>query len=205
MGNEWLERELEEFVAADLYRFFGGMRSGSNIKDWELGIVGRQLRCRFGIIDLLVYSVHRDIPIPVYTITIVEFKAVQAEKKVVEQVMRYKAALDEIDIYEAVPSESFYDYAHMIDSYFFVETMIVAPSFSDATKWYPNRVIANRNENGFDFSFDEGAKGTRHDNRELQTALRPLIVRATESARQWHLSQQLQRGLDSTSTHTENN
>lgn len=205
MANEWRERELEDYVVADIGRFLGSLRVGGDISAFEVGIIGRQVKCRYGVIDLLVYSTRIDTPMPFFTVSLLEFKSVQADKKTVEQVMRYMTAIEQIGIYDAVPDDDFFDYAHMVDSYIYFESMIVAPSFSEAIKWYPNRVLATYNGSGFDFAFDKGIKGTRRDNDELQTALMPIIKRATQSARQWHLTQRLQDGMNSTDIPTQSN
>lgn len=193
MGNEWLERELEDCLVDDPYILFTGYYEGDR-ENKEVGLLGRQIKCRYGIIDLLFYSCLRSTSIPVYTVTLVELKAVQANHRTVEQVMRYMAAIEQIGFYAAVPSDHFAEYGHMVDSFIHFESVIVAPSFDDSISWFPNKIIVEKTDGMFEFTQPWEVKGTYEDNDPLRTALSPLFPRVAESARQWHKTSGANRG-----------
>jgi len=80
MTRSWLEKELEDAIAHNPTILFGG--SGESIR-----LLGRQVRCRTGIIDLLFSQGA--------TLLIVETKAVKATEKTIGQVARYREAIKE--------------------------------------------------------------------------------------------------------------
>ncbi len=85
---DFTEKQLEDWLAANwdaehgkaLFPYLPSIR-----KDVEF--VGRQVHCQYGIIDLLAFTGR--------TFIVVELKAVTADERVVEQVIRYQRSIEE--------------------------------------------------------------------------------------------------------------
>ena len=151
MANDWLERELEDYIVANSREFCGAIFP---IDMYEISLLGRQVRCQFGIIDVLFWV--RNVRFSY--VVVVECKAKHEKGLAVEQVSRYQSAIQGANIYDDTPSEAwpifgtdYHGWARYID----LETLpvIVAPSFDN--KLIPAfsgaLITANKPSNGFSF------------------------------------------------------
>lgn len=195
MMLKWKEKELEDFIEANPLVLFPIYFEGSH-EHLEVVVLGRQIRCRYGIIDLLIGSYWRHQDIPMFTVTVVELKAVTANQRTVEQVLRYMSAIEQINYYKFVPRDDFMDYAHEIEHFVTVESMIVAPKFDESITWYPSRIEATKTASGFDFDFDRRVRGIRNDNNDLELAMNSIIEAATHSAKMRFVSKKIELGMD---------
>lgn len=164
MGMEWQEKELEDYVASNPPELIGLLSCST------LELMGRQVKCHTGIIDLMFAS-----GLGLY---IVEVKAVCADEKAVGQVVRYVEAIKmatEKTFWKYVPSPE--DKAHLIDEIFPPVPVIIAPSFTQAavdaiapTGW----PIEARREGG-GFTLHPSSCRHRYGNNICERKLLPLL------------------------------
>lgn len=193
MANEWLEKELEDYIVANQREFCGAIYP---VDMFEISLLGRQVHCQFGIIDLLFWV--RNVRFS-YAV-VVECKAKHEKGYAVEQVTRYESAIRGADIYDDTPSDAwpifgtdYHGWARYID----IETLpvIVAPSFDE--KLIPAfrgaLVVAKHTGSGFAFERIGGAPAPEGQD-QLNQVLRPVIKRAHIDAKAHDLLESLKGG-----------
>lgn len=185
--NDWLEKELEDYIVANPYDIeeliFG--------KHFDISVLGRQVRCQYGIIDVLMWAHNENFSY----VLVVECKAKHEKGLAVEQVSRYRAAIDDARTYDNLPDDAFPDWRtgyigwmHHVS----IETIpvLIAPSFSDQlTATYTGVLIAAQQT-------DSGFALTRKDHNvrpptqeQLDTVLAPVIRRAHADAKARFISE----------------
>jgi hypothetical protein len=193
--SDWKEKELEDYIVANPFELFADYEIVP--LSLQIRLLGRQVRCKYGIIDLL-YCLSSAEEWRAYPhIYILELKAVQADKKTVEQMERYKAAVNDIDLYKYVPPGDFLHYAHMIDNFMTINTMIVAPSFHESIRWFEIQKLTDRTDAGFTFRKAESSPDGWASNDELEAAMVPALKMATRKSKFWFVSSRMRAGLDS--------
>lgn len=171
--NGWLEKELEDYAIAnapELFRYITG--------EPYVNVLGRQVRCPFGIIDLLAYQG--------LNLFIVEFKAVCADDKTAGQLFRYRQALSGLSLPDDYTLEMMDACPLLMDIP--ISLVAVAPSFTNsAMRGIDVCITAKKNQNGFAF---ERAKWPEYDKKSidpLRELLRPyfdgIVRREMESTR----------------------
>lgn len=193
MANEWLEKELEDYIVANprelcaaAFRYF----------DQQVTVLGRQVRCQYGIIDVLMW-LHSD---TVSHVLVVECKAKHERGLAVEQVGRYQSAIEYAGIYSGLPNDAwpqygtdYHGWAHHIEIHSC--PIIVAPSFDDKliTTFHGSLVTAQKVDSGFVL---EGVGGPYPDDQgQLNDVLAPVIKRAQIDAKAKHITESLQNGF----------
>lgn len=195
MANEWLERELEDYIVehprelcASAFQYFNEQAT----------VLGRQVRCQYGIIDVLIW-LHSD---TTSQVLVIECKAKHERGLAVEQVKRYQAAIEWADIYSGLPRDAWpefgtsnHGWARYIEIY--THPVIVAPSFDEKllATFHGTLVTAQKVGNSFDFRC---VGDSYPDNQgQLNDALAPVIKRAQIDAKAKHITESLRNGFPS--------
>lgn len=182
MANQWLERELENWVVANPHEIGRGMHEVS-VNKQPFVYLGRQIKCTVGIVDLLFHSSR--------TLFVVELKAVRATAKDLGQVLRYTNYIEDY-LFDFVshpyPSQlnaMVYEFAKSMVE---ISPVLIAPDFDHmaAALPYVHTLQATKTDDGFEIE-----PVWKHDpafgDSELRQALAPfakLIQRETlEKAR----------------------
>lgn len=163
--NSFIEKDLEDFAEANIDALSLYMTLSDKA---EVSMLGRQVPCAFGRIDMLAFYMH--------TIFVIEFKAVKAGEKELGQVMRYCSCVERT----INPAEhmSFETYNAVFDYLIYdVRPIIVAPSFSESLLASNCTLItAAQSCDGFEFSspWKRGtSKIVAKGNERLLEALQP--------------------------------
>ncbi len=196
MANEWLEKELEDYIVAHPRELCAA--SFPYFKE-QVSVLGRQVRCQYGIIDVLLWLYTDTTSI----VLVVECKAKHEKGLVVEQVKRYQAAIECADIYRGLPDDAWSQYgtdylgwAQHIEIQ--AHPIIVAPSFDAkfVATFQGTLVVAQKIIDRFEF---EEVHGPYPDDQgELNDALAPVIRRAQIDAKAKYITQSLRDGFPST-------
>ena len=178
---KFAERELEDYIWENPGSL-GKLLHPSGINGHEFIKLGRQVKCRSGIIDLLFYSFT--------TVYVVELKAVMADTFAMGQVNRYATQLhDEISIIRIRPTgdvscSELYDFIKEDVS---IETILVAPGFDDkvssASSSTMHLVAADKTDSGFNLCMD-GICRRYTSNADLVDALKPFYDNIVKVAQQ---------------------
>ena len=167
---KWLERELEDYVIAnfdDVFCYIDEMHTAA--------VLGRQVHCRYGIIDLLAYQES--------TLFIFEFKAVRADDNVAGQLARYRRAINDVSLPAEWDIDMLNRYPLLVD--FPIYTVALAPSFTDrALHGIDSCIEATKTPHGFAFRKCKWPRGDKGASRTLQTVLRPYFDSLLQSQMQ---------------------
>lgn len=161
----WDEKVLEDYAVENWQDIFRCVSSIGGVEH-ECTVIGRQIPCRHGIIDLLAYSR--------YSLFVVEFKSVLADDKVVGQLQRYKRAIENLPL----PKFVTLDMIPVVESLRVVQTIVVAPSFTKRALWGADFCIeAKRFVDGhFEFRPAEYQSGNRRADEQLRDSLTPYFA-----------------------------
>lgn len=178
---KFAERELEDYLWNNPDSL-GKLLHTSGINGHEFVKLGRQVKCRSGIIDLLFYSFT--------TVYVVELKAVMADTSAMGQVNRYATQLcREIGITRIKPmgDVSYSDLYDFIKEDVSIETILVAPGFDDkvasASSSTMHLVVADKTDSGFNLCMD-GTYRRYTSNADLIDALKPFCDNIARVAQQ---------------------
>lgn len=192
--NEWLEKELEDYVVAHPQELCA---KAFQYFHHDVSVLGRQVRCQFGIIDVLLWMRDENASY----VLIVECKAKHEKGLAVEQTTRYQQAVSYAGIYDDLPSDAWPTLDEDNDGwgqYIDIQTVpiIVAPSFDRklAATYHGTLITAQKVGDKFIFDYASGNTCPSVQN-ELDAALAPVIYRARTSARAQHISRRLKNGL----------
>ena len=194
MTNEWLEKELEDYIAADPVRFCEVMYPPGL---FEISLLGRQVRCQFGIIDVLLWV--RNVRFSY--VVIVECKAKYEKGLAVEQVTRYQSAVETTDIYSNTPSDAWPIYGtdyHGWARYIELETVpvIVAPSFDEKLLPAFSGALITAQKTPAGFVLERvGGRPYPDQPDQLNLALAPAIRRAHIDAKSREMLDALRSGI----------
>lgn len=169
MANEWLERELEDFIVANP-NMIGQLTHETGVNKAPFVYLGRQIKCTVGIIDLLFHASR--------TIFVVELKAVRATAKDLGQALRYSNYIRE-NLYDFVHHGRPSHFNALIHRFVYsdlvsVTPILIAPSY-DAMAASLTHVLtlrATKTPNGFSI---EGTweHNPAFDDQQLRDALAP--------------------------------
>jgi hypothetical protein len=179
--NEWLEKELEDYIAQnplELERLiFGG--------NYEISVLGRQVHCQSGIIDVLMWARNWRFSY----VLVVECKAKHEKGLAVEQVARYVAAVEDASLYDnlpedAIPNQTKGRAGWMQHIKLNTIPVIVAPSFdSTLTATYAGVLLsAIRTTDGFALGRKDNLLRQPTQDK-LDAILAPVIRRAHADAK----------------------
>jgi len=193
MANEWLEKELEDYIV-DNPLAFGTV--ALIYPRYEVSVLGRQVRCQHGIIDVLLWA-RNDTE---SYVLVVECKAKHEKGLAVEQVSRYRDAIVNAGIYAGTPPDAwptrdgqYRGWAQYIELN--VAPVIVAPSFDSklVATYSGTLVTAHKVPDGFKFNRQEGeCPGWQG---ELDSVLTPAIRRAQIDAKARYITEGFQDGM----------
>lgn len=169
MANEWLEKELEDYIWANPNVL------GSTKWHWDWPILnlkplGRQIKCSTGRIDLLFFDKS--------DLFVVELKAVKASSKDLGQVTRYSENITNVlSVYHAWNHVSdFTTYLAFKAEYVRIHKVLIAPEFDSnlagANSNDTHLLLASKSRNGFLFSEFIAAPG---DDTELSISLEAFV------------------------------
>jgi hypothetical protein len=159
------ERELEDYAVAHIDEVFACLYSPPK---HPVTILGRQVPCRHGIIDLLAYLGR--------VLFVIEFKAVKADDKVAGQLERYKRAIAATSFSDAITVEM----ALTIVNNEIAETVVVAPSFTkEALRAVDICIISKRDGDKYTFEL-AGYNSSRELDTVLAKALLPYHMNIVE-------------------------
>lgn len=168
---KFAERDLEDYIWENPDSL-GRLLHTSGVNGHKFVKLGRQVKCRSGIIDLLFYSFT--------TVYVVELKSVMANTSAMGQVNRYATQLrGEICITRIKPigDVSYSDLYDFIKEDVSIETILVAPSFDDmvasASSDTMHLIAASKTDLGFDLRFDGTYRGYT-SNADLTVAIKPF-------------------------------
>lgn len=157
----WLEKDLEDYVVSHLNDVFGLI-----IDNPHVTLLGRQVRCRYGIIDLLAYQDS--------TLFIVELKAVKADDNTAGQLQRYCRAIQHAPLPDRFSLEFLDLYPVLYD--FPISLIAIAPAFTDKAAYGVDFCIkTERIVDGFSFERAVWPKGDKEANKALTTILNPYF------------------------------
>lgn len=165
MGNQWLERELEDYAKTNINALAQMLVPDTDGFD----MIGVQIPCLLGRIDML--CTWR------MSLFVIEFKAVKATEKELGQTLRYSSLLQNlIDPYQHIAGENFFPIANRID--YRVIPVIVAPDF-DKTLFVSNCTLVQAAKTGDGVfalnraQFPFGLKDFERKNTQLQSLIAP--------------------------------
>jgi hypothetical protein len=178
MTNGWLEKELETYAVTHMGELFQPI-----IGDLPVKILGCQVRCMFGIIDLLAYQG--------VNLFIVEFKAVTADEKTTGQLHRYKQAICNLSLPDGYTREMMDACPMLLD--FPISLVAVAPAFTDsAMRGIDVCISARKQVDRFTFERAKWPGYDRDSADSINELLRPYLAGLVA----WKLGQ-VQRDNDS--------
>lgn len=200
MTQKWLEQELEDYIEDNPRQFFDAYfpHLGS---DAEIGCLGRQVECAYGIIDLLYYVTLPYTPFATVEIFILELKAVQANRKTIEQALRYKQALEAVNLYMFLSMSEINEMSDDIHDYINFHSILVAPSFTQDTKWFGDCVLAEKTGDRFEFTHRR-CEYKLPDTPSAVKALRPAVEIARETIRKRSVSASIMQGMAKVNNYT---
>lgn len=162
----FLEKDLEDYAEANIDRLSAAILWGDGE---QIEIAGRQIPCVFGRIDMIAFHL--------YTVYVIEFKAIQAGQKELGQVTRYCSTVEsEIDPYKHMNFANFDRVGQ--DTHWLVCPVLVAPAFSESL-FATNCLLiqATLQADGFAFCravYPGLSKIVRQQNDRLKLALSPI-------------------------------
>ena len=188
---DWLEKVLEDHIAANPHEL-GGVIFGS---DYEISLLGRQVPCQYGIIDVLLWARNENFSY----VLVVECKANHEKGLAVEQVSRYAAAVEDADMYDGLPEDAFPNQRQNRRGWMqHIEIrtipIIVAPSFSNQLQTTYGGVLieAKQTEGIFFFERKDGLVRPPTQ-RRLDAVLSPVIQRSHADAKAKSISKAFTR------------
>lgn len=154
---KFAERELEDYAEANLGKLSASILwSDAKIMD----MLGRQVPCAFGRIDMLASHL--------YTIYVIEFKAVKATEKELGQVMRYCSIVEyTLDPYKHMSFANFDTLG--AETIWNVCPVLVAPGFSD-NLFSTNCMLIHAEKDGNGFAFNRAYRTGMSQVFKLQNA-----------------------------------
>lgn len=176
--SKFKEKELEDWMCENIQ---SSMEWTSKFlpKPYRYRVIGRQVPCKGGILDLLVeVTAPGDDLSPIHLI-VLELKAKPGKRQDIEQVDRYvrevKSTLDLMCFEESIKDElrhfselTIWRALHEYNSWNSVQGMVVAPGgVAD--------IHVQKNEHGFSFSYP-GSKRPHFDNSALERILTPAAL-----------------------------
>lgn len=140
---DFKERELENYIVANLKTFTAQASDFWPLDDLDVTLLGRQVPCKYGIIDLLIQVGAM--------LWVVELKAVRADQKCVGQLRRYERAIAELNPYEVLDTAGEMEiYANSVEP--ITATVLVAPSFTpDAMCAVDWAIVTEKRDDAFVF------------------------------------------------------
>lgn len=168
MGNAFLEKELEDYVATDpgmLVECAQGSRNGG------YKLLGTQIPCVTGVIDMLFCRRNG--------LYLVEFKAECATEKTIGQVIRYREVIQHLNLFDYIPTDEEWLKVYPLLPEVPVGCFIVAPSFSKdclkALRYIGYGIVADKNDSGY-FNLNAVDYYPRGDNYKLAQAVSGFMV-----------------------------
>jgi hypothetical protein len=154
------EKHLEDYAVAHINDVFACVD-----KEMRVTIIGQQVPCRHGIIDLLAYYRGQ--------LLVIEFKAVQADDKVAGQLERYKRAIRFLTLPEFITPEIMLRYPDLFEN--MIATVAIAPTFTtQALRSVDHCIIASRSGNEYTFEKAPYTREPKGTNDRLKEVLRPF-------------------------------
>lgn len=193
--HEWKEKDLEDYIhenPKELFEVIFPFGTG----DSEIGLLGRQVECAHGIIDLMYYVTLPAACFPTVHVYILELKAVPANRKTIEQVLRYRQALKNVNFYMLMGMEEVEDLPDDIYDFVHFEPVIVAPSFGNDTDWFGDRILTEMVDGNFRFQRQK-YNLKKFDTQQTINALQPAVDIAVQSMRKRKVSETIRRGWQS--------
>lgn len=172
MANEWLERELEDFIVANPHTI-GGLTHEVSVNNMDFVYLGRQIKCTVGIIDLLFHASR--------TLFVVELKAVRATGKDLGQVLRYANYISD-HLYNFVHYGRPSQFNSMIHQFVHsnivsITPVLVAPSFESMAASLTTVHTYQATKVADSFSIEAvWAHSPSFDDSELHQALAPFAL-----------------------------
>lgn len=162
----WNEKQLEDYAVENWDQVFNCVDPGR-----KSTVIGRQIPCRHGIIDLLAYRGE--------ALYIVEFKAVKADDTVAGQLQRYRRAVEGLFYPDAVTLGMI----AALEAGRITQTIVVAPSFTKRAMYgvdfciraFPVIDIEGKESAGFGFEPAHYCGTTKNTDAQLQEALTPYF------------------------------
>jgi Holliday junction resolvase-like predicted endonuclease len=154
------EKHLEDYAVAHIDDVFACVD-----KDMRVTIIGQQVPCRHGIIDLLAYYRGQ--------LLVIEFKAVQADDKVAGQLERYKRAIQFLTVPDFITLDIMRSYPNLFDN--MIATVAIAPSFTtQALRAVDHCILSSRSGNEYTFEKAPYTREPKGTNDKLKEVLRPF-------------------------------
>jgi hypothetical protein len=176
--NNWLEKELEDYIVANPDSLRHLLYYGADDKEERIDVLGRQVRCDAGIIDILLW-VHSPYH---HFVWVVECKAVHETGRVVEQVQRYVDAVKHAE----------YEFEYF-DGELYVSPLIIAPSFSKQFAETYNHKLVKAQKTDYGFELSTANDYRKQGNSHLLDVLRPAIERSSLDAKTEEIKSKLRR------------
>jgi hypothetical protein len=159
--SEWKEKELEDYVVDHLDDVFSLITENPHVT-----LLGRQVRCRYGIIDILAFQGS--------TLFVIELKAVKADDNTAGQLQRYRHAIDRVGLPEHFTLELLDTFPILCD--FPISLVVIAPAFTDKAVYGVDLCFkATKTDTGFAFAWEHGPKGDKKASATLMSTLRPYF------------------------------
>jgi len=202
MMGDWLEKELEDYIVAHPRELCE--QAIMYFKE-NVTVLGRQVRCQFGIIDVLLW-VQSDVK---SYVLVVECKAKHEKGLVVEQVSRYLKAVEYANIYSDLSGDAWPDFgtdeigwAHLIELEAY--PLIVAPSFDRKFIDTYQGMLATAEKVGDRFVFGRVNGDYPDCQGQLNDILEPVIKRAQNDAKARKITEGFRRGFPATYRYSAN-
>lgn len=162
MRADWLEVTLENYVKNDIGALAMPLLLHSQR---ELNLIGTQIKCMYGRIDMLAWSENY--------LFVIEFKAVSAGEKELGQVVRYSNLIESVvNIYRHLDDFAF---RVVVDPFYRVVPVLIAPSFDKKLSSSSCLLVEASLDDGHNFKFERYYGDLGDDdiacNNELRIAL----------------------------------
>lgn len=181
---DFTEKQLEDWMVANWHNGCSNMLFPYVANpERSIELVGRQVRCANGIIDLLAF-VGR-------TFAIVELKATTVDERVIEQVIRYQRAIEDASIDTEFDISLSAGWGYPSGQATATFPVVIAPGFTARAirtlSLIGQPVIASFDNGAFMFSTPQYERATTSNN--LQSVIRPFVA----SAMGWELGHNANR------------
>lgn len=167
----FLERELQEYLEGDGFAAIGEAMAGHvHLGSLNLRLVAPQVRCRYGVIDLL--AVWNEL-----TPVVIELKARKADGRAASQLLRYAKAVE--DAYSRVYYDQMFaeglEELPSMRGWYSITTILIAPDFDDdallLSDW---NLLAKHPDNKFRLEVASSPKDRPQE--QLEGMLRPFAL-----------------------------
>lgn len=141
MRADWLEMTLENYVKNDISVLAMPLLLHPQR---ELNLIGTQIKCMYGRIDMLAWSDNY--------LFVIEFKAVNAGEKELGQVVRYSNLIESVvNVYQHLDGSAF---RVVTDPFYQVIPVLIAPSFDKKLSSSNCLLVEANSDNGHTFEFE---------------------------------------------------